>query len=168
LPLIGGEDVAVDVRFGGNEIAIIGVLLSAVIGALITIFKLLLVAKDAAMADVKAERENYKKAADDAVRMMEGYAAALRQAKGEPPVAPLAAVRPEHQSPVTERELTTAHQATLRAAVTAAALELGLPPRGDASDHDKAAETILKSEAIAAVMKLEPISMPEEKKEGAK
>ena len=136
-----------DVHFGTAELAVVTALLGAVATALTVIFKLLMAAKDQALIDCKAERDNYKSVAIDANRVLQVSLEKLRASEGTAPVHPLAPVKPEHQSPVTPREATTADQATLRAAVTAAALELGVPGRtGDVQ--------ISKTEAVAAVMSL--------------
>lgn len=123
-----------DVHFGAGELAVISTMLLAVTGALTAIFKLLMAAKDTALADAKATAENYKSVANDAVRIMQAALVKQKEAEGKIGVKQLAPVLPEHQSPVTEAELATANQATLRAAVTAAALELGLPPRSTPPD----------------------------------
>jgi hypothetical protein len=169
----------VDVHFGTGEIAVITTLLGAVVAALSIIFKLLMAAKDAALVDCKAERDNYRSVANDAVRIMQAAMAKQREAQGEPPIKVIAPVLPEHQSPVTPAEQETAHQATLRAAVTAAALELGVPARSRKPDEpvDEAGEAsstfITKTAAVQAVMALpglpattmpeKPAEKPEEK-----
>lgn len=164
-----------NVNFGLGELAVIGTLLTAVVGALTVIFKLLMAAKDAALADAKATGENYKSVANDAVRIMQAALIKQKEAEGQVGIRQLAPVQPEHQSPVTEVELTTANQATLRAAVTAAALELGLPPRSNPPDivtednrpeseklRDPVPDLVSKSKAIEAVLAVPVIKLPNE------
>jgi len=127
---------AVDVHFGSGELTVVGLLLSSIIGALTMIFKLLMASKDQQLTDIKAERDNYKSVANDAVRLMGEAVNRQREATGLPRIAAMAPVQPEHQSPTTEAEETTAHQATLRAAVTAAALFMGVPGRSDPPDRN--------------------------------
>lgn len=174
-----------DVHFGGGELTVIGTLLVAVTGALTVIFKLLIAAKDSALADAKATAENYKSVANDAVRIMQAALVKQKEAEGQVGVRQLAPVQPEHQSPVTPAEAVTAHQATLRAAVTAGALQLGVPPRSEPAntrpedtrpeserrgDFAPPAEALVsKVEAVQAVLalpavKLEASLPPEEER----
>ncbi len=150
-----------EVKLGGGEITVIGILLGSVVTALVAVFKLLMSARDSQLADRTAERDNYRSVAADAVRMMEAAVTKQRAAEGLPPIKPLAAVLPEHQSPVSEAEETTAHQATLRAAVTAAGLELGVPSRSDpptsAGQPSEQPTLVSKVDAIAAVLALPPV-----------
>lgn len=134
-------------------------------------------AKDAEIEEQRAKAKDSASVAADAVRVMQVAVDRKREAEGLPAVKPMADVKPEHQSPVTEAQAATAQQATLRAAVTAAALELGVagrakPPaptdaEGDAVHAD--AELISKAAAVAAVLAIpaaaDPAAEPE-KKEG--
>ncbi len=148
-----------EIHFGGSELTVVGALLTGVIGALVAIFKLLMAAKDQQIADIKTSADNFKSVAADAVRMMQEEQARRRRAEGKPHVDPLAPVEPEHQSPVTEAEEATAHLATLRAAVTAAALELGVPPRS--SPPDTGGGLISKADAVRAVLSVPAEEAPE-------
>ncbi len=154
-----------DVHFGTGEIAVITTLLGAVVAALTAIFRLLMAAKDAQIADLVARLKNSDSVGGDAVRMMQIAMEQKRAAEGMPSIKPLAPVIPEHQSPVTEAEEATARQATRRAEVTAAALELGVPGRkANTEQTSEPPEThvdlVSKLEAVAAVLALPARSAP--------
>lgn len=81
-------------------------------------------AHKAALDELRTQRDVYKAIADRAVARLEQEANDNRGLRGLPPFAPMAPVIPEHTSPVTERQKEDAEQATLRARVVAATLEL--------------------------------------------
>lgn len=129
-----------DVTFSTEGIVIIGGLLSALVGALIFIFKLLMQVQkekfELALSQKEDSRKSYKEIAEEAV------AAAEKRIGSKVP--PLAAVVSEHHSPPTEEQKAAAELQTLRARVTAVTHAAGLPPRtsGEPGEEtEPAAET---------------------------
>lgn len=110
---------------------------TALAGAVVAIFWLLLSAKDKTLelyikqsSEYMEKQESHKKSlkeiAEEAVKMMED-----KQDKQSGKTRPkkLAPVVPEHNSPVTKEQQETADLQTLRARLTAVTLAEGLPPR---------------------------------------
>jgi hypothetical protein len=89
-----------------------------------------------AVADVEAENRSYRQIADEAVTRLEAQAAGHVAERGQPLVAILAPVVPEHQSPPTLRQQATADLQTMRARLVAATLALGQPPRAAGPPSD--------------------------------
>lgn len=78
-------------------------------------------------AALQSDRDSYRQMADEAVSRLED---AVRQSAGvTPPAPPLAAVVPEHNSPVTPEQQAEADRQTMRARLVASTLALGLPAR---------------------------------------
>lgn len=120
------------VEFSAEALVVIGTLLSAVVGALVFIFKLLMASKDAQHADkelqlssMKAERDDYRKMAAAAIHDTEQAVIRWREVSQQSPGVPkLAPVVPEHNSPSTEAQRDAARFATLQAARVAAQLQM--------------------------------------------
>lgn len=79
-------------------------------------------------ADLRADLESYRQMAETAVTNLEAAANELLIEQGKPPIEALAAVIPEHGSPVTPQQRETAEIATKRARLVAASRSLGLAP----------------------------------------
>lgn len=79
--------------------------------------------------DTAAHRESYQQIAAEAVEHLEEATNQALAARGEPPLVVVAAVVPEHSSPVSPQQKNTALVATLRARLVAVMAALGLPPR---------------------------------------
>ncbi len=122
-------DDTMGVRFGPGEIGVVTLLLGAVAGALVFIFRLLLKAKDEQIAREREDTKDYRAIAVDAAKALAVATDRVQLAPGRQNVPALAPVIPERHSEVTEEQIDTANKATLRAVVTAATLKLGLPPR---------------------------------------
>lgn len=84
---------------------------------------------DAQITDLKDQRKSYQEIADESTRALEYKVNELRGKKGKPPTLKVAPIVPEHSSPVSETQQATADLQTIRARLTAAVLELGLPAR---------------------------------------
>lgn len=127
-----------EVTINGPTMTVIGVLMSALAGVVVLLFKLLLAAKDAQIAELTTDRNIYRQAAQDAMRVAEVATNKLRKERGLPPLPLLAAVVPEHQSPPSAKQIAVAELATLRALMVVIMAELELPPRAieppDAAD----------------------------------
>lgn len=157
-----------DVTFTGPGILIITGLMGALSAAVIALWKLsntlqadkyaaviaakdaafltVIATKDQAQIDLKADRDNYRRMATQAILAMEAKVNSERERQGMPAFDPLAAVRPEHNSPPSEQQRQDAEFAEMRARVTAAALELQvevpeveLPPLPEPPSIDHAA-----------------------------
>src|ERR1700684_4380576 len=124
-----------DIVFTNEGAIAIAGLLATLAGAGGVVFKLLIKNYDQQMADLKSQRDSYRQMNDESVRALESVVNAKRAASGKLPFAPLAAVVPEHSSPVTEKQQTVADIATVRAKLTAAKMELGLPPRDETEEE---------------------------------
>jgi hypothetical protein len=85
-------------------------------------------------ADETADSVAYRQIADEAVANLEASINQTREERGEPPLATLAPVVPEHSSPTTAHQREAADLATLRARLVASTLALGLPPREQPSE----------------------------------
>jgi hypothetical protein len=118
-----------DVTFSGTALLIIGGLLTTLTGVIATLFRMLMSSKDAQLVSMTSERDSYKEIADDAVGTLEARVNMEREHRGEAPFKAIAPVIPEHNSPTTQKQVNTAHLATLRARFTAATMALGFPPR---------------------------------------
>lgn len=157
--MILAQETTGGVHFSGTELITFATPITLMfLGAVGTIFKLLMSAKDKAFADMvtakdlrfsemQANYETYKTLAADARKIMDIAVTTKLAQDGKPTPEPIARVVPEHRSPVTEAQAIAADQATLRAAITAAALALGEPARvvdvkRDEHDADKNAEAV--------------------------
>ena len=78
---------------------------------------------------LKADILVWKDITKAALENLEHSINANRDNAGKPPFTPIAPVVPEHSSPVTPRQEEMAEQQTMRARLTAATLDLGLPAR---------------------------------------
>lgn len=114
-----------DVTFSTEGIVVISALLSALVGALVFIFKLLMQSQndkfELAIKQSEDARKSYKQIAEEAVAVAEKRIGSK--------VPPVAAVVSEHNSPPTEEQKAAAELQTLRARVTAVTKAAGLPPR---------------------------------------
>ena len=88
-----------------------------------------IVASAARATASQAAVDSYRSMADEAVKQLEDAANTDRATHGLDPLEVLAAVVPEHNSPVTEQQAETAAVATMRARLTAASLSLGVGPK---------------------------------------
>lgn len=78
---------------------------------------------------LQADNNSWKEMASEAVENLAIAAANNRISRGEAPTPGMAAVVPEHSSPITPEQKLDAERATIRAKLVASTLELGLPPR---------------------------------------
>lgn len=118
-----------DVTFSTEGLVIIGALLTALVGAIGIVFRLLQSSHDARIRDKDDQIRSYRGIAVEAVAVAESYVNVARIAKGKPPTTILAPVIPEHNSPPTDAQQATADLASLRARLTKAVLDSELPPR---------------------------------------
>ena len=103
-----------------------GVALGAVLAVMLGGIKILFNYYVAALTD---QRDIYKKMSEQGSKALMDAANEKRAKDGKPPLVEIAPVVAEHASPVRKSQIETAHMATIRATMTAAILELGLPPR---------------------------------------
>lgn len=96
------------------------------------------VAEQQRTAILQADRDSYKEMAAEAIASLAIVANRYRIEGGHDVTSPLAAVVPEHQSPVTPEQQATADLQTMRAQLTASTLDLGLPTRTAASADEEA------------------------------
>ena len=75
--------------------------------------------------DMRTDRDNNRRAAEQAAIVLENRVNTERLAKGLDPFPIMAAVIPEHNSPVSPEQESAARFATIRARITAASLALG-------------------------------------------
>jgi len=111
-----------DVTYSTETLAVTTVVVSALTGAMVFIFKLLMASKD-------EQLKSYKEIALEAVRNLELAANDKRMEQGRQMFPPLAPVVPEHSSPSSKDQRESAEIQTLRAKLVAAKLDLGLPVR---------------------------------------
>lgn len=137
-----------DIVFSPSAIAVIGVMLSSLIAAIVFIFKLY-------VAQITADRDSWRQLAREATVTVKKSAAIVRAAKGEAPIEDLAPVVPEQSSPPTVQQIATADLATTRAVLVAATKEMGLPQRDEALTA-KADEVVEKAKAVADELKEGP------------
>lgn len=136
-----------DVSFSASTLAVFGTVLGGVVGALITIFRLLLAAKEAQLAEIREQRDSYRKGWDRSVSLQESEKDRVLLAAGKVPIPKVAPVIAEHNSPETERQTEAAALATLLARQVATELTV----QGDPARFDfppKADVGIVVSEAI--------------------
>jgi len=107
----------------------ISAILTALVGAISYIFKLLMSSKDKQLEDEKSRSKSYQEIAHEAVTSLEASVNELRLVNGLQPFKVVAPVVPEHNSPVTEVQQDVADLQSLRARVTAASLFLKIAPR---------------------------------------
>ncbi len=161
-----------DVIVSGAALAVIVPLVISLAGVVSLLFKLLLLAKDDRMKDIKSERDSYKEIAEEAVAKMEKVANERLKLAGQPHFTPLAPVVPEHNSPTTEAQQEAADLQTMRARLVASDLILGFPARKAApptgrEKADGGAEHVIDREAaIQAIRDLPevegvPFPLPE-------
>lgn len=112
------------IEFSESGIAIIGALLLALSGAIVAIFKLLMLAKDSQVTDMKEQRDAFKKGYERSIELLEVEAQKQELARGGIPIPKLAPVKPEHNSPTTEKQQMSADLSTLKAREVAAKLML--------------------------------------------
>lgn len=122
-----------DVVFSTEGLAIIGILLSALVGAVTMLFKLLIAAKDQAysskLAELESVKKSYQEIAAEAVKSAVDTTNFYRAKEGKPPVLLVAPVISESHSPSTLIQREVAAIQTLRATVAQVKLEENQPPR---------------------------------------
>lgn len=136
-----------DVMFTTEGLVIIGALLTALVGAIGILWKVLqdnhtarLADKDANFALLLADKEkqlalqtqetnSWKQIGAEAVVNLRKAANAKRAAAGEAAMEVLVPVVEEHSSPATPQQIATAELQTVRAALVAVTKDLGLPAR---------------------------------------
>lgn len=92
-------------------------------------FKLKMIELSSRLTAAESREESYKGIVKDSLTIVETLANEKLASEGKPKLVPLAAVVPEHNSPVTSEQQDMASLATIRAKLVAATLALGLPPR---------------------------------------
>jgi hypothetical protein len=117
-----------DVTFSGASIVVVTGLLTALVGTIAMLFKLLMASKDKSLQDMTEQRNSYQKMAAQSIAALELAANRARKARGEDPFRPIPSVVPEHNSPTTQVQIDTAEYQTQLARATRAARELDLPP----------------------------------------
>jgi len=105
--------------------AAVSAILLAVVGALGTVFKLLITAKEAQINEWKERYNTAQKIADQAVAMCEVLAQRYGAGVQVPLLAP---VIPSHNSPVSEAQKFAAESEALKARLAAAMLAVSKPP----------------------------------------
>lgn len=130
----------VAINMGAEEIAVVGVLLAALVTPLGIVFRLLLDSKERQLADKdkqleieRADKLIYKEMAAEGAIIAETAVNQNLIARGKRKIKLMAAVVPEHNSPVTEEQRAAAEMQTTRARLTAAALALNLSARTENS-----------------------------------
>jgi hypothetical protein len=106
-----------------------GMIIGPLAGAVVVIFRLLVVSHAAQIAAEKSRAESYREMLIEANKALEDEVNTQRRNRGQEPLPVVAAVVPEHSSPVTKEQQETADLQTERARLTALTLALGLPPR---------------------------------------
>jgi hypothetical protein len=135
-----------DVTFSTEAVAAITLLGGGLVTAVVFLFRLVIkskddaatamfVAKDVAFAEMREQRDTFKKMGQEAVGLLEEHVNQERQSRGAPRLDRLPAVIPEHNSPTTQKQEDAAALATLRAMLTALRREMGIEPRV-AGDED--------------------------------
>lgn len=116
-----------EVTFTTEGIVAIAGLLSALAGAVVYVFKLLMKAKEdqIALALEKSRTKSYQEMLDESMAILEHRL----QKSGVPVPRQIAAVVPEHNSPTTPEQEATAKLQTDRARLTELTLIAGLPAR---------------------------------------
>jgi hypothetical protein len=138
-----------DVSFSVAGIAIITTLLGAVAGALVIIFRLLMAAKDQQIADIKEQRESYKKVAERTVATLEQVSNQKVIDGGGVPIPKIAPIVPESNSPTTPSQQFSADLETLKARQLVASLVL-LPPVKAAEAGEKEVDLTIEAQTIRA------------------
>ena len=118
-----------DVTFSTESLVVVTALLSTVTTGGLGLFWLLMAQMNKAVTQSENERDIWKSMAVEGARALEEFVNRDRVKKGLPKIPEIAAVVPEHQSPVTKEGRTTAEQATVRAQLTAAKLAGDLDAR---------------------------------------
>jgi hypothetical protein len=77
-----------DVHLSGAAILVITALMGALAGTITFLFKLLLKSKDDQYADIRAERDNYRQMATEAINMLEETVNLSRQYNNQPIYVP--------------------------------------------------------------------------------
>jgi hypothetical protein len=116
-----------DITLSTEAVVTIGALLATLGGVVAFLFRMLIAAKDADLADMKEQRDGYKKLAASAAASMEDAAVRRQQAQGATPVPMVAPVAAQHNSPTSEKQQEAADFATLQARVVAAQLVIDAP-----------------------------------------
>jgi hypothetical protein len=116
------DDISINQWVAGGIVAII----VALWGAVFAIGKLLLAAKDSQVAEIKEQRDSYRKAAQRTADNLTAISDRDKIAKGEVPLPKVAPIVPEKNSPTTPRQQFSAEYQTLLAQITAAELALGI------------------------------------------
>ncbi len=112
------------ITLNAATVGVVGVLLSSVVGALVVIFRLLMAAKDAQIAEIREQRDGFKKVADRVVTTLEAVSDKQQIDAGGVPIPKLTKPIPEHNSPTTERQLFSSDIESLKAREAAAKLKL--------------------------------------------
>jgi hypothetical protein len=149
------------------SIAVVGVLLSALVGCIVFLFRLYQSGVAAQMTELREQRDSFKKVADRAVVTLEGEAERRQVARGEVPIPKILPVTAEHNSPTTERQRVAAEFETLNARQVAARLAIEGPVSAETpsgKEPEKVEVVRISPEAAAAIK--EAARVEAEKKEG--
>src|SRR5580704_12857266 len=144
----------------GQAITLLGIMVGPLGLAVAAIFKLLMAAKDKALADMTADRDDYRSMLRESTEMLNIATKKVADLRGETLPPKIAAVLAESHSVPSESQLETAEKATLRATITAATLALGEParvidsePKNPAVEAMEASMRDLRRDVISAVDK---------------
>lgn len=121
--------ILAEVTFSTEGIVVIGTLLTALAGAVAVLFKMLTANRDAEIVALKANAASWEEMAKELGINIEKAVNRKRAAEGLAPFEVIKPIVPEHSSPVTMQQQSTADIGTMRARLVAAAKELNLPQR---------------------------------------
>lgn len=115
-----------DVTFSDAAIGIITALLVALSGAIAVLFRMVIANYDSQLTYWRSKELNWQEMTERAVSGMENEVNRKRVIAGKQPFPVLAAVLPEHSSPVTQAQKHAADLETMKARLVAAELSLDI------------------------------------------
>lgn len=154
------------VTFSPAGLGVIGALLLALAGAIKFLFAAYAASRDAREAELREQRDSFRKGWEKSLATLEGEAERLQVARGQVPSPIPAPVKAEHNSPSSERQLVAAEFQTLNARHVAATLAVegvdsAVVPPVPPTDIEKiaaAVKDLLAAQPVPTVVEIVKIS----------
>lgn len=145
--------VIADVVFSTEGMIVISALVAALATAVGALFKMLMISHARELADMKEQRDSFREIGAEATDKLVLVSIEKAKRDGKTIIPALAAVVPEHNSPTTQKQQEAAELQTMRAKLTAATLQLGLPPRLASGEEENASPSSPPPAVVMAVEK---------------
>lgn len=135
-----------DITISTEAMVVISAIVVSLTGAVTYLFTTIISNYDKQLEFLKSDKKSWQEMAQELGINIEKAVNRKRALEGLPPFRNLEPIVPEHSSPVTVQQQSTADIGTMRARLVAAAKELNLPPRlAPPPANDESADALEKS-----------------------